>query len=106
MSSNNDDLYREGERRIASSDDAPADVASRLRRKWFCSVLKRLAKISLGFSAGGIPWALFDFDGYGPSVTCGGFATYLVAMGWRARILLEDLTSPTLPSRRAWRARR
>jgi hypothetical protein len=84
-----DTSHGEFEPRVLSSDDAPADVAFRRRRKWFCTLLKRWANFSIGLSAVGIPWTLYDMDGYGTPVTFGGLAGYLFAMGWRARILLE-----------------
>jgi hypothetical protein len=59
---------------------------SEVRRERFRRVLRRIANVVIGVAAGGIPWSIYDFDGYGPSVMFGCFVLYLILMDVRARI--------------------
>jgi hypothetical protein len=59
-----------------------------LRRNAVCKALKRAGNIAIGIAAGGIPWTIYDFNGYGPSVMFGGLVLYLILMDLRARYAL------------------
>jgi hypothetical protein len=55
-----------------------------------CWILKRAANVSIGIAAGGIPWTIYDFNGYGPSAMFGGFVLYLILMDVRRRLILAS----------------
>jgi hypothetical protein len=59
---------------------------SEVRRERLRRVLRRTANVVIGVAAGGVPWSIYDFDGYGPSVMFGCFVLYLILMDVRARI--------------------
>jgi hypothetical protein len=54
-----------------------------------CLILKRTANVALGIAAGGIPWTIYNFNGYGPTVMFSGFVLYLILMELRARLACE-----------------
>jgi hypothetical protein len=59
---------------------------SEVRRERVRKLLRRGANIVIGVAAGGVPWSIYDFDGYGPSVMFSCFVLYLILMDFRARI--------------------
>jgi hypothetical protein len=54
-----------------------------------CRFLKRTANVAIGVAAGGIPWTVYDFGGYGPTAMFGGFVLYLILMDLRTRLACE-----------------
>jgi hypothetical protein len=60
------------------------DGATRSDR--ICWILKRAANVAIGVAAGGIPWTLYNFDGYGPTVMFSGFVLYLILMELHSRL--------------------
>jgi hypothetical protein len=59
---------------------------SEVRRERLRKALRRAANILIGVAAGGVPWSIYNFNGYGPSVMFGCFVLYLILMDFRARI--------------------
>jgi hypothetical protein len=54
-----------------------------------CWFLKRIANLAIGVAAGGIPWTLYNFNGYGPTVMFSGFVLYLILMELHSRLVCD-----------------